>query len=346
MIQFENATKLFGGETVLDSLSFKINKGERCGLVGRNGSGKTTLLRLIAREEDLDGGLIEMPKGYSLGYLTQHLRFSKPTLIEEAAQDLAADAVYKVEKILFGLGFKEKDLSADPLVFSGGYQLRIHLAKVLAREPDCLLLDEPTNYLDIVSIRWIKRFLKNWPGEFILISHDRDFMDQVTTHTLGIHRKKVKKLKGGTQKFYEQILQEEEVHERTRLNLEKKRTHVESFITRFGGKATKAAQAQSRKKQLARMPVLEELAKIHHLDFRFPYAPFPGKRLLEAKGVEFSYEEKESGSRLSEKTDGANRLFSVCLRRNSSRKWGQSLFPQMLKSGFSASRISNVFIVK
>lgn len=292
MIQFEKATKTFGGEVILDALSCKLNRGDRCGLVGRNGSGKTTMLRLITGEEALDGGSIEMPKDYSLGYLTQHLQFAKKTLLEEAAQELPSDQVYKVEKILFGLGFKEKDLAADPLVFSGGYQLRIHLAKVLVREPDCLLLDEPTNYLDIVSIRWIARFLKNWPGEFILISHDRDFMDQVITHTLGIHRKKVKKLKGGTQKFYEQLLQEEQVHERTRLNLEKKRAHVESFITRFGGKATKAAQAQSRKKQLARMPVLEELAKIHHLDFNFSYSPFPGRRLLEAKGVAFSYNDE------------------------------------------------------
>ncbi|MCC5831484.1 MAG: ABC-F family ATP-binding cassette domain-containing protein [Chlamydiales bacterium] len=290
MIQFDKATKVFGGEVVLDALTFKVNKGERCALVGRNGSGKTTILRIITGEEKLDEGSIEMPKEYSLGYLSQHLRFTKQTLIEEAAQNLPSQAVYKVQKILFGLGFKEKDLTADPLIFSGGYQLRIHLAKVLVAEPDCLLLDEPTNYLDIVSIRWIARFLKTWPGELILISHDRDFIDQVTTHTLGIHRKKIKKLQGGTQKFYERLLQEEEVHERTRLNLEKKRQHVESFITRFGAKATKASQAQSRQKQLARMPVLEELAKIHHLDFRFPYAPFPGKRLLEAKGIGFSYE--------------------------------------------------------
>lgn len=289
MIQFDDISKAYGGETLLEGLTFTLSRGERCGLVGRNGSGKSTLLRLITKEEFPDGGTIECPKGYTIGYLTQHLHLTRPTLLEEAAQELPPEHSFKVEKILFGLGFKEEDLQKDPQSFSGGYQLRIHLAKVLAKEPDCLLLDEPTNYLDIVSIRWITRFLKNWPGELILISHDRDFMDQVTTHTLGIHRKKIKKLAGGTQKFYEQLLQEEEIHEKTRLNLEKKRAHVESFIERFGGKATKATQAESRKKMLSRMPVLEKLAQLHHLDFAFPYAPFAGKRLLEVSNCAFTY---------------------------------------------------------
>ncbi len=294
MLQFSNVSKAYGGESVLEGLSFKLNKGDRCGLVGRNGSGKTTILRLITGEETRDGGSVDKPKDYSIGYLTQHLKFTEPTVIEDAALGLPPEQIYKVEKILFGLGFKEEDLYKDPHLFSGGYQLRIHLAKVLVKEPDCLLLDEPTNYLDIISIRWLTKFLQNWPRECILISHDRDFMDHVTTHTLGVHRKSVKKLQGGTRKFYEQLLEEERVHEQTRLNLEKKRGHVESFITRFGGKASKATQAQSRKKQLERMPALEELAKLHHLDFNFPYAPFPGKRLLEATDIAFSYDKKES----------------------------------------------------
>ncbi len=289
MIKFEGVAKEFGGEPILEEISFKINKGERCGLVGRNGSGKTTLLRLITGEEHPDGGVIEMPKGYTIGYLTQHLTFTSHTLIEEASKDLSSEDLYKIEKILFGLGFKDDDLTKDPLSFSGGYQLRIHLAKVLVQEPDCLLLDEPTNYLDIVSIRWITRFLQRWTGELILISHDHDFMDRVTTHTLGIHRKRLMKYKGGTVKYYAQLLESEKVHEQTRLNLEKKRAHMEEFITRLGGKASKAAQAQSRKKALARMPVLEELAKLHHLDFSFPYAPFPSQRLLDVSNVSFGY---------------------------------------------------------
>ena len=297
MLQFQQVTKGYGGEILLDDLSFKINKGEKCGLVGRNGSGKTTLLRLMTQEEEPDLGSIELPKSYTLGYLSQYLHFSEKTLLEEAALSLRAeekDRLYKAEKILFGLGFKEADLEKDPQVFSGGYQLRLHLAKVLIQEPDCLLLDEPTNYLDIVSIRWFTRFLRRWRGELVVISHDRDFMDSVVTHIIGIHRNKIHKQKGHTEKFYSYVLQKEEVHEKTRLNLEKKREHMSSFITKLGAKATKAAQAGSRKKALERMPVLEELAKFHHLDFKFPYSPFRSAKLIDVKDVDFTYENMSS----------------------------------------------------
>ncbi len=132
------------------------------------------------------------------------------------------DCIYKAEIILFGLGFTEKDLDRSPQEFSGGYQLRLHLAKVLVGDPDCLLLDEPTNYLDIVSIRWFTKFLSEWKGEFILISHDREFLDSVSTHTMGIHRQKVSKVKGSTVNFLEQIVQKEEIHEKTRQGSSKK----------------------------------------------------------------------------------------------------------------------------
>lgn len=294
MIEFDSVTKAYGGDLILDTLSFKVNKGEKCGLVGRNGAGKTTLLRMMTREEVPDKGVVNLPKSYSLGYLSQHLHFTKDTLLEEAAEALREkEELHKAEKILFGLGFREKDLDLHPNKFSGGYQLRIHLAKVLIQEPDCLLLDEPTNYLDIVSIRWFTRFLRSWRGEAVLISHDRDFMDSVTTHTIGIHRKKIHKLAGGTERFYTHLLHEEQIQEKTRMNLGKKRAHIETFITKLGAKASKASQAQSRVKALARMPVLEELAAIYHLNFSFPFAPFPGRGLLNAEQVSFTYEGME-----------------------------------------------------
>ena len=203
------------------------------------------------------------------------------------------DCLYKAETILFGLGFKEEDFDRCIKDFSGGYQLRLHLAKVLISEPDCLLLDEPTNYLDIVSIRWFERFLKQWKGEFILISHDREFMDNVTTHTIGIHRQKIRKVKGDTVTFYEQMLLEEEVHEKTRQNVEKKRAQVQSFIDRFGAKSSKATQAQSKQKMLSRIPVLEKLKELSNLDFHFNEAFFPGKKMIEATDVSFSYGDQD-----------------------------------------------------
>ena len=292
MIQFDDVSLSFSGETLFEGISFTLQKGERCALIGRNGSGKSTIFRLIAKELPLDRGAISVPKGYRIGYLSQHIRFTKPTLREEAALGLPPgeeEMVYKAEKILFGLGFSEEDLDESPAHFSGGYHLRLHLAKVLISEPDCLLLDEPTNYLDILSIRWLSQFLSRWEGEFIIISHDRDFLDHVCTHTMGIHRKQARKFKGSTIHYYEKILQEEEIHEKTRLKTEKKRAAAEQFVERFGAKATKAAQAQSKLKRLAREPALEKLNAIASLSFSFNEAPFYGERMLEAKDLSFSY---------------------------------------------------------
>ncbi len=263
--------------------------------MGRNGSGKSTLFKLIAGEFEPDRGAISISKNYRIGYLNQHIRFTEPTVLQEAALGLPEherDELYRAEKILFGLGFMEEDLDRSPGEFSGGYHLRLHLAKVLVSEPDCLLLDEPTNYLDILSIRWLTNFLRRWPGEFILISHDRDFLDNVSTHTMGIHREKVKKIKGTTLDFFSLILQEEELHEKSRIKSEKKRSHMQSYIERFGAKASKASQAQSRVKMLQRVPVLDQLNQISELSFMFQEAPFPGRKMLEAKEIEFSYSDE------------------------------------------------------
>jgi ATP-binding cassette, subfamily F, member 3 len=292
MIQVDDLTLSYGGDSVLEDVAFTVNAAERCGLIGRNGSGKTTLLRLLVGQESPDKGTISFSKGYKLGYLDQHIRFSRPTVLEEACLGLKLEEreeTYKAEAILFGLGFKEEDMEASPEQMSGGFHLRLHLAKVLLSGPDCLLLDEPTNYLDILSIRFLSRFLQQWRGELILISHDREFMDEITTHTMGVHRKKVRKVKGGTTVFFERIVQEEEIYERTRLNLEKKRGHLQSYVDRFGAKASKAAQAQSRQKMLGRIPALEELKNLYHLDFSFHELPFMGKKMLEAKEITFSY---------------------------------------------------------
>jgi ATP-binding cassette, subfamily F, member 3 len=292
MIQVDDLTLSYGGDAILEDVSFTLNAKERCGLIGRNGSGKTTLMRILVGQETPDHGTIFFSKGYRLGYLDQHIRFSQATVLEEACLGLKSEEweeTYKAEAILFGLGFKEDEMQAPPQQMSGGFHLRLHLAKVLLALPDCLLLDEPTNYLDILSIRFLTRFLQQWQGELILISHDREFMDGVTTHTMGVHRKKVRKVKGGTTAFFERIVQEEEIHERTRLNVEKKRTHLQSYIDRFGAKASKAGQAQSRQKMLGRIPALEELKNLYHLDFSFHQHPFMGKKMLEAKEISFSY---------------------------------------------------------
>lgn len=293
MIQVDGLSLAYHGEHLFEDASFSIQPRERCSLVGRNGAGKSSLFRLLTGQETPDAGTIAKRKNYTIGTLNQHIVFTRPSLIEEAALGLRPeerDCIYKAETILFGLGFKEEDLLRPPQEFSGGYQLRLHLAKVLVGEPDCLLLDEPTNYLDIVSIRWFTKFLNDWPGEFIMISHDREFLDSVSTHTMGIHRKKVSKVRGNTIHFYEQLMQKEEIHEKTRLNLEKKREHLQNFIDRFGAKASKATQAQSKSKMLSRIPVLENLKSLYQLDFQFNEAGFQSKKMLEANQIAFSYD--------------------------------------------------------
>lgn len=295
MIQAKNLSKHFGAQDLFDNVSFQLGPRERVGLVGRNGSGKSTLFKLILKELSPDSGEISIPKGYRLGALEQHIHFTKPTVLEECIQVLDPDDFleHEAEKILFGLGFSDEDMLKDPKSFSGGYQIRINLTKVLLQQPNLLILDEPTNYLDIVSMRWLKGFLKNFPGEIMLITHDREFMDDVVTHTMGLHRQQLKKIKGDTAKFYEQVLQDEEMYEKTRENLDKKRKEMEAFVERFKAKASKAAQAQSRMKALQKMSTMDKLADIDSMGFRFRFIECPGKQIAEIKNLSFSYPDKK-----------------------------------------------------
>ncbi|HNQ77380.1 MAG TPA: ABC-F family ATP-binding cassette domain-containing protein [Acidobacteriota bacterium] len=295
MLQINNIGKSFGEQVLFEGVTCSIGKGERVGLVGRNGSGKTTLFRMILGEEHPDTGIMDMPQGYRVGHLSQHIRFTAPTVLEEAKLSLqpnedGIDETYKVKKVLAGLGFTESDLQNSPHRLSGGYQIRLNLAKVLVSEPDLLLLDEPTNYLDIVSIRWLGRELRAWKGELILITHDRDFMDSITTHTMIIHRLRLRKIEGPTHKLYEQIAVEEEVYEKTRINDEKKRKEAEQFINRFRAQATKARAVQSRIKALQRHERLEKLTRQKTLDFSFNEAPFQAKQLLVAEDISFGFD--------------------------------------------------------
>ncbi|MEJ2154876.1 MAG: ABC-F family ATP-binding cassette domain-containing protein [Desulfobacteraceae bacterium] len=295
MIAAENITKSFGGHTLFEGISFKINAKERVGLVGRNGHGKTTLFRIIIGEEDYESGRLTSPKGYRIGHVQQQLHFTEETILKEGMMGLPETEKnhhWKVEKVLAGLGFSNADLQRPPEAFSGGFQVRLNLAKVLVSEPDLLLLDEPTNYLDITSIRWIERFLLAWPREVLLITHDRSFMDRIVTHTLGIHRKKVKKIAGNTEKYYSQIAQEEEIYEKTRLKDERRAKEVEQFITRFRAKARLAGMVQSRIKTLAKLEKKTKLQSVRDLEFSFRSLPFRGKHILSIRELSFAYPDR------------------------------------------------------
>jgi len=294
MLKVNGLCKQYGPQVLFEDVSFSLTPGEKIGLVGRNGHGKSTLFKIILGQEEPDSGEVSVPKYYRTGHLSQRLDFSQPAVLKEACLGLphnedGIDETYKAEAILMGLGIGEELFDKSPLSLSGGYQVRLNLAKVLVSGPDLLLLDEPTNYLDIVSARWLERFLRDWKGELIMITHDRGFMDSVTTHTMGIHRSKVRKVQGPTSKLYEQILTEEETYEQTRQNEEKKRVEVEKFIARFRASATKASAVQSRVKALEKKGKLEELRDLKNLDFAFNEAQFQSKYFLEARDLSFGY---------------------------------------------------------
>jgi ATP-binding cassette subfamily F protein 3 len=293
MIKITNISKSFGDQVLFRTLTFDVGRRQRVGLVGRNGHGKTTLFRMVLGEIDPDAGTIAIPRNYRIGHLDQTVEFGCDTVLGEAAQALpreSRDQLWKAEKVLFGLGFTAGDMDKPPEVFSGGYQVRLNLAKVLISEPDLLLLDEPTNFLDVVSIRWLSRFLSQWRSELMLITHDRSFMDSVVTHAVAIHRQRARKIEGGTDKLYDQILKEEEVYDKTRINDEKKRREVERFIEKFRAQKKVASLVQSRVKMLARRQPMEKLERIKTLDFSFNNAPFPAKVMMRADGIMFGYE--------------------------------------------------------
>ena len=293
MIQLTNLSKSFGGQTLFRDVNLKVTKNQKIGFVGRNGSGKSTLFKMILGEESWDEGEISIPKNYRIGALKQHLVFTEKSVREECALVLPEDEqwnFYKIEKLLFGLGFTQEDLEKDPLSFSGGYQIRINLVKLLATEPNMLLLDEPTNYLDLPSLRWLKGFIREFDGEVILITHDRDFMDAVSTHTMGVQRKGLRLVPGDSHKYYATLALEDETYEKTKANQEKKRKELEEFVARNKARASTAAMAQSKQKELDKMETLGELESDATLAFDFNYADTPAKILLRAEGLGFGYD--------------------------------------------------------
>lgn len=294
MIKIKDLSISFAGHLVFEDVNVVLNRGDKIGLIGRNGSGKSTFLKLILNKLEPDSGEVELPKLYKIGHLEQHIKFNHSTVVAEVCSVLPEDREYegwKGEEILMGLGFSPEDMLKDPSQFSGGYQVKINLAKLLLDEPNMLLLDEPTNYLDIHSVRWLKRFLQNWENELILITHDRDFMDSVITHTLNIHRNNFRKTPGNTVGLREKIALAEEMYEKTRINEEKQREKTQEWIDRFKAKASMASRAQSKMKMLEKQDKKEKLEHIANLDFEFNYSPYIAKdNLLEVNNITFGYE--------------------------------------------------------
>ena len=190
MVSVENISMEFSARPILNDITFLINKRDRVALIGKNGAGKTTLLRLIAGEEEPTSGHISKDKDLRIGYLPQHMIHNEGTTLRQEVDTVRDQddpkSIGQMEKVLIGLGFQRTDFDRPCSEFSGGWRMRIELAKILLIKPDLLLLDEPTNHLDIESIQWLEQWLLQSGSAVLLVSHDRAFLDNVTNRTIEI----------------------------------------------------------------------------------------------------------------------------------------------------------------
>ena len=286
MLTVDHISMEFASRPVLDDISFLINRKERIALVGKNGAGKTTLLRLIAGEYQPTGGRISRETDMTIGYLPQVMLFQDNRTLREEVMTVyesqkehtdEARFIAEMDRTIIGLGFERKDFDRPCTEFSGGWRMRIELAKILLRHPDLLLLDEPTNHLDIESIQWLEDFLKTSPSAVLMVSHDRAFIDNVCSRTIEITLGRIYDYNVNYSRFVELRKERHEQQVRAYLNQQKMIQDTEEFIERFRYKATKAVQVQSRIKQLEKLERLEvDLEDTSRLNLRFPPAPRSG----------------------------------------------------------------------
>ena len=300
MLHINGLTYRLGERLLIDGATAALPSGARVGLVGRNGAGKTTLFRLIRGELSPEAGSITTPKDARLGSVEQEAPGGAETLIDfvldadaersaliaeaESASDPeriadiqtrlvdidAHAAPARAARILSGLGFDEAAQNRALSEFSGGWRMRVALAAVLFSEPDILLLDEPTNYLDLEGVLWLTDYLKTCPSTIVVISHDRDLLDDVADHILHLDRGKLTLWTGGYTSFERQRREQQTLQGKTLKKQEERRAHLQAFVDRFRASATKATQAQSRLKMLARMEPVAAVVDETVLPFKWP----------------------------------------------------------------------------
>ena len=334
MITVSNLEKSFGERTLFAGVSFQLNAGERYGLVGANGSGKTTLLRILSGDLSPDGGAVSRPKRLRLGVLRQdqyadddqeilrvalkgnpdlwNAMVEKEALLANAEEHFDADRFSDLEDIvhrhdgyaaearaatiLEGLGLPTA-VHRDPVsTLSGGFRLRVLLAQVLASEPDVMLLDEPTNHLDILSIRWLEKFLRDFPGTAVVISHDHRFLDNVTTTILDVDYETVLSYPGNYADFQKAKRAERERRSKDITAREREISHHQKFVDRFRAKASKARQAQSKARMIAKkaesLGVLPQSSR-RYPTFRFEQRRDSGRDVLAVSDVKKAFGDNE-----------------------------------------------------
>lgn len=337
MVSVNQLTVDFGGFRLFEDISFNINLRDRIGLTGKNGAGKSTLLKIVAGHQFPTAGTVSMPKGFTIGYLPQHMNHDNSrTVYDEVEQafgelksiqqeieylngqlatrtdyeseaylsvihkvsekheryDLLGGANYqgKIETTLKGLGFERTDFTRNCGEFSGGWRMRVELAKILLSHPDLFLLDEPTNHLDIESIQWLEDFLKDYKGGVVIISHDKAFLDNITTRTIEISLGRIYDYKANYTRFLELRIERREQQLNAFRNQQKMIEDTEKFIERFRYKATKAVQVQSRIKQLDKIDRIEvDEFDTSALNIKFPAAPRSGTVVVKGLHVDKAY---------------------------------------------------------
>ncbi len=341
MLNIHNLSVAFGGEYLFEEIAFRLNAGDRVGLIGKNGAGKSTLLRLLSKEQEADTGAIAIEKGIQIGFLKQDIDFELGrTVLEEAYQafkeiksleleleninqQLAERTDYEsesynqlmvdltevthryeilggynyqgeTEKILQGLGFKRDDFSKVTDTFSGGWRMRIELAKLLLESNDVLLLDEPTNHLDIESIIWLEQFLKSYSGAVVIVSHDKMFLDNVTNRTIEISLGRIYDYNKPYTKYLTLRSEIREQQLSAQKNQEKQIQQTERLIEKFRAKASKASMAQSLIKKLDRLDRIEVDEDDNSvMTVRFPVSVTPGKVVVTLEDLSKSYGPKQ-----------------------------------------------------
>lgn len=309
MLTISNLSKRFGGRTLFEDVTLHIVRGERIGLVGPNGAGKSTFFQLVLGFESADDGTIAFERGSRVGHLPQEsLPVGQETVLELATThrlDFRAHAdashsdlestedyqsVVKAKRILRGLSFREKDFDRPARELSGGWIMRAHLARLLVQEPDLLMLDEPTNHLDLESLLWLQDYLMHYPGALLTISHDREFLNRLVGSIAEIRNTQIQRYRGN----YDDYLDQREAMEEQQLAAYKsQQREIERlmlFVSRFRAKNTKAAQAQSKLKQVERMEKISAPeAESRGIKFRFPQPERSGQKVITLSQIHHSY---------------------------------------------------------
>ncbi|MGQ0644346.1 MAG: ABC-F family ATP-binding cassette domain-containing protein [Elusimicrobiota bacterium] len=300
MLTIQNVHKAFGSQIIFNGADLQMNSGDRFALMGPNGAGKSTLFRMLLGEVEPDEGEIVVRRDLRFGHLPQETAsFHGRSVLEEALgspeehPDGHVDerAAAGAKKILMGLGFRTADFARPVEELSGGWRMRVAIARLLVEDPDVLLLDEPTNHLDLESLLWFQSYLQRWRGSLLVISHDRAFVNAVVGSIVELRDQQLRRYPGDYEHFLEMRRQEEEKLVAAYNRQQKEIEEYETFIARFRAQASKAPQVQSRIKMLEKMERIELPAELKKVKIRFPQPGRTGVRTLVLKDIHKSYGE-------------------------------------------------------